>query len=406
MNNNKALFVLFLIVFIDLIGFGIIIPLIPLYASSFGADSVFIAILVAVYPLMQFFFAPIWGNASDRYGRRPILVATLVGSVFAYIALGSAKFLWVVFFARALSGAMAGDISTAQAYIADITTPENRSRGMGMLGAAFGLGFIFGPAIGGLLATWGGEGINYQIPSFFAAFLSFVGLILAFTCLPESLNSQTLELQPSESNKLRDFSTGFRVFRSQEISLLVGIAFLISFAMSALETTLGLWAKTQFNWGPAQIGYLFGLMGIFTTVMQGGLIGIMTKRFGENKMLIFGLSSTGVGFLLVATATTLPLVIFGGILLGIGPGTCIPSNNSLISKFANASSQGETMGVAQSTSAFGRIVGPTWAGICFATFSRSAPFFSSAIAILIAVGLGLRVSKMVRSYKNTVHNIP
>ena len=227
-----------------------------------------------------------------------------------------------------------------------------------------------------------------------------MGLILAYTCLPESLNNQAKESHPSESSKFRSLFTGLRVFRSQEISLLIGITFLISFAMSALETILGLWAKTQFNWGPAQIGYLFALMGIFTTVMQGGLIGVMTKRFGENKMLIFGLSSTCVGFLLIATAISLPLVIFGGILLGIGPGTCIPSNNSLISKFANASSQGETMGVAQSTSALARIVGPTWAGICFASFNSSAPFFSSAIAILVAVGLGMRVSRMIRSYKN------
>lgn len=402
MNSKKAFFVLFLIVFIDLVGFGIIIPLIPLYASSFGASPIIAAIIVAIYSLMQFFFAPIWGSISDRYGRRPVFLMTLTGSVIAYTALGSANFLWVLLIARAVAGAMAGNISTAQAYIADITTPENRAQGMGMLGAAFGLGFIFGPAIGGLLATWGGQSANYQLPSFFSAFLSFVALVLAFTFLSESLSPEVKQLKTAEQKQPRSFFRGIRVLRSQELSLLIGISFLVSFAMSALDTTLGLWAKATFNWGPAQVGYLFGLMGIFTTIMQGGLTGVLTKRFGEKKMLILGLTATTVGFLFIAGANTLPLVILGGIFLGIGPGTSIPASNSLISKFAAASSQGETMGVAQSASAFARIVGPTWAGACFGYFGSSAPFVSGAVAILIAAGLGLRVTKTIRSYSGAV----
>ncbi|GAB1542503.1 tetracycline resistance MFS efflux pump [Scytonema sp. NUACC21] len=392
MNNNKALFTLFLIVFIDLIGFGIIIPLIPLYASSFGATPFFAAILVAIYSLMQFFFAPLWGSLSDRYGRRPVFLLTLTGSVIAYTILGLAKFLWILFVARALAGAMAGNIATAQAYIADITTPENRAKGMGLLGMSFGLGFILGPAIGGVLATWGTQGSNFQLPSFFAAFLSLLALALAFTFLPESLSSERKEFQTPELKQHRRLFNLLKVLRSQQIALLVGMSFLVAFAISALDTTLGLWAKKQFNWGPGEIGYLFALMGIFTAIMQGGLIGILTRRFDESKMLIFGLSATAMGFLLIASANTLPLVILGGILLGIGPGTSIPSTNSLISKFAAASSQGETMGVTQSASALARIVGPTWAGVCFSTFGSSAPFLSGTVAMLIAVALSLRLA--------------
>ena len=190
-NNGRAIFVLFLTVFIDLLGFGIILPILPLYAEQFGAEPNEATLLVAIYSLMQFLFAPLWGSFSDRYGRRPILLLTLLGSVIAYTGLGFANSLWILFIARSLAGIMAGNISTAQAYIADITTPTNRSRGMGIIGAAFGLGFILGPAIGGLLIGSDLDNANFHLPSLFAGGLSLLALLCALMLLPESLNSET-----------------------------------------------------------------------------------------------------------------------------------------------------------------------------------------------------------------------
>jgi MFS transporter, DHA1 family, tetracycline resistance protein len=401
-NNGRAIFVLFLTVFIDLLGFGIILPILPLYAEQFGAKPNEATLLVAIYSLMQFLFAPLWGRFSDRYGRRPILLLTLLGSVIAYTGLGFANSLWILFLARSLAGIMAGNISTAQAYIADITTPINRARGMGIIGAAFGLGFILGPAIGGLLIGSDPDNANFHLPSLFAAGLSLLALLCALVLLPESLNSETRA--KIQANRYRQRRLNFlQLSQRPQFCVLVGIYFLVSFAVAAMDSTLALWSKYQLNWGPQQTSYLFAFMGIVSTIIQGGLLGFLKKQLGEIKLLTWGIVGLGLGLLLIGLigfSQSLILLLVAATLVAWGISVSQPILNSLISQMSAPEEQGQILGIASSCSALGRIGGPIWAGVGFMRFGSSAPFLSGFLVMLVALTLSLRVTKSV-SESNT-----
>ena len=392
-KNGFAMFVIFLTVFIDLLGFGIVLPILPLYAEQCGAKPNEATLLVAIYSLMQFLFAPLWGSFSDRYGRRPVLLLTLSGSVIAYLGLGIANSLWILFVARSLAGVMAGNIATAQAYIADITTPANRARGMGMLGAAFGLGFILGPAIGGILTGSDQQNPNFHLPSLFAAGLSLLALLCALTLLPESLHPDIKAKIKAHPHYHKQLLNLLEVLQRPQLRRLVGIYFLVTFAVASMDSTLALWTKQQLNWGPQQTSYLFAFMGIVSTIIQGGLIGLLRKRFGEIKLLVFGISALGLGLLLISFSKSLPLLFAGITLLAGGISFSSPVLNSLISQMTAAEQQGQTLGVANSSSALARIGGPTWAGFSFMAFGSSSPFLSGALVMLGALTLSLRVTK-------------
>ncbi len=391
-NNRRAIFVLFLTVFIDLLGFGIILPILPLYAEQFGAKPNEATLLIAIYSLMQFLFAPLWGSLSDRYGRRPILLLTLLGSVIAYIGLGFANSLWILFIARSLAGIMSGNIATAQAYIADITTPANRSRGMGIIGAAFGLGFILGPAIGGLLIGTDSDNANFHLPSLFAAGLSLLALLCALILLPESLNSETKAKIPDHRYRQRRLNL-LHLSQRPQFCVLVGIYFLVTFAVAAMDSTLALWSKQQLNWGPQQTSYLFAFMGIVSTIIQGGLIGFLKKHFGEIKLLTLGILGLGLGLLLIGFSQSLILLLVATALVAWGISVSQPILNSLISQMTAPEEQGQILGIASSCSALARISGPTWAGASFMKFGSSAPFLSGFLVMLVALTLSLRVTK-------------
>ncbi len=393
-NNARAIFVLFLTVFIDLLGFGIILPILPLYAEQFGAKPNEATLLVAIYSLMQFLFAPLWGSFSDRYGRRPILLLTLSGSVIAYIGLGIANSLWILFIARGLAGIMAGNIATAQAYIADITTPTNRARGMGIMGAAFGLGFILGPAIGGILTGTDPNNANFHLPSFFAAGLSLLALLCALILLPESLNSEIkAKIQAHQHHQRR--LNWLELSRRPQLCILIGIYFLVTFAVAAMDSTLALWSKQELNWGPQQTSYLFAFMGIVSTIIQGGLIGFLKKHLGEIKLLFLGILGLGLGLLLIGFSQSLILLLIAAALVAWGISISQPILNSLISQITSPEEQGQILGIASSSSALARIGGPTWAGASFMTFGSSAPFLSGSLVILLALTLSLQVTKSV-----------
>jgi MFS transporter, DHA1 family, tetracycline resistance protein len=393
-NNGRAMFVLFLTVFIDLLGFGIILPILPLYAEQFGAKPNEATLLVAIYSLMQFLFAPLWGRFSDRYGRRPILLVTLFGSVIAYAGLGFANSLGILFIARSLAGIMAGNIATAQAYIADITTPANRSRGMGVIGAAFGLGFILGPAIGGLLIGSEKNNANFHLPSLFAAGLSLLAFICALILLPESLNSETKA--KIQVHRHRQGRLNLRQLSQRpQFCVLVSIYFFVTFAVAAMDSTLALWSKQQLNWGPQYTSYLFAFMGIVSTIIQGGLIGFLKKQFGEIKLLTLGILGLGSGLLLIGFSQSLILLLIAATLVAWGISVSQPILNSLISQMTAPEEQGQILGIASSCSALARIGGPTWAGVSFMKFGSSAPFLSGFVVILIALTLSLRVTKNV-----------
>jgi MFS transporter, DHA1 family, tetracycline resistance protein len=371
---------LFLIVFVDLIGFGLVIPLLPFYAVRFGASPQQVTLLLSIYSLMQLFAAPLWGRLSDRVGRRSVLMASMAASVLAYLWIGRSSQLWMLFAARALAGACAGNIAAAQAYIADVTTPENRAKGMGLIGAAFGLGFIFGPALGGFLAGNDPATANLEAPAWLAAGLSFLALSGVLFLLPESLTPEQRE-GAARSGRIAAI---LGVLRRPVLSRLILVFFLVILAFAGMESTFALWAMRQFHWGPEQVGYVFAYVGVLSAILQGGLIGRLAQRFGEDRLLLCGLVLIGTGLLVLPFARGLPIlgISLSGIALGMG--LTQPSLNSLISRRAGREEQGEVLGVSQSVGSLSRVIGPVLAGILFADLGRDSPFVSGAVLVAIA----------------------
>ena len=388
---------LFLIVFVDLVGFGLVIPLLPFYALRFDASPQQVTVLLAVYSLMQLFAAPLWGRLSDRVGRRPVLMISMAASVLAYLWIGIAPALWMLFAARGLAGACAGNIAAAQAYIADITKPKERAKGMGLIGAAFGLGFIIGPALGGFLAGNDPATADVETPALVAAALSFVALCGVVLLLPESLPADIRGLGGRARSRLDAIAD---VLRRPVLSRLIQIFFLVILAFAGMESTFALWAIEQFGWGPGQVGYVFAYVGVLSAILQGGLIGRLTRRFGEERLLLCGLALIGGGLLAMLLAHRVAVLTLAVSALALGMGLTQPSLNSLISRRAGREEQGEVLGVSQSIGSLSRVLGPVAAGFFFAEFGRNAAFFwgavLSAAALLLALKLvrGLDAAKL------------
>jgi MFS transporter, DHA1 family, tetracycline resistance protein len=378
--------ILFLIVVVDLIGFGLVIPLLPFYAERFAASPQEVTALMAVFSLMSMLTAPIWGRLSDRVGRRPVLMISMAAAALAYLWLGFADALWMVFAARALAGACAGNIAAANAYVADVTPPEGRAKGMGMIGAAFGLGFIIGPALGGVVAGNNLATANLRAPGLIACALSVTALLGVIFLLKESLpEGAAARPRRSRITALRD-AMGRAV-----LARLLAIFFLTILAFAGMESTFALWAMAQLGWGPAQTGYLFTYVGLLSAIMQGGLIGRLTTRFGEEKLLIAGLASIAAGLLVLPLSRALPMLLVATTGLALGMGAMQPSLNSLISRRAGASEQGEVMGVAQSVGSLSRVLGPLLAGALFAGFGRESPYFCGMVLVVAAALIGWRL---------------
>jgi MFS transporter, DHA1 family, tetracycline resistance protein len=389
---------LFLIVFVDLVGFGLVIPLLPFYAVRFAASPQEVTALVAIYSLMQLLTAPLWGRLSDRVGRRPVLLASLAASALAYLWLGGASALWMLFAARGFAGACAGNIAAAQAYIADVTKPENRARGMGLIGAAFGLGFMIGPAIGGLLAGADPVTADLETPAWVAAGLSLLAFLGVALLLPESL--------PADRRDGRSHgrvSAVLGVAHRPVLSRLILVFFLVILAVAGMQSVFAIWAMPQLGWGPRQVGYVFAYVGLISAILQGGLIGRLTQRFGEERLLVCGLALIGVGLVALPFAHDVP--ILGAVLTGLalGMGLMQPTLNSLISQQAGGEEQGEIMGVSQSVASLSRVLGPFAAGFCFAAFGRNSPYFVGATltgaALLLALNLmrGLTTARLAEA---------
>ena len=387
--------ILFLIVFIDLIGFGIIIPLLPFYGEFYLATPETVGLLMATYSFTQFLAAPFWGRLSDRIGRRPVLLVSLAGLAASYVLLGFADSLMVLFAARAIGGFMAGNISAAFAYIADITTPENRAKGMGMIGAAFGLGFIAGPAIGGILAGSDPVNADFQSPAFAAAALSMIALIMALFTLKESLSAEIRERLAAKTPKKR--LTMFReALERPYIGLLLTLTFLSTFAFAGLESTFAMWSRRQFGWGPLQNGYLFAYVGLLSAIIQGGLVGRLARRFGEATLIIQGAIALAVGIFLIPFSNSLIMLLIAMTIAGYGFSVISPSLNSLISLQVGEDEQGGMMGVTRSASTMARFTGPAWAGFLFGTLGRDAPDYGGAIIMVVVALLGARALKSIR----------
>ena len=378
--------ILFLIVVVDLIGFGIIIPLLPFYAEFFYADPATVGLIMATYSLTQFLAAPYWGQLSDRIGRRPVLLVSLAGSAVAYFWLGFADELWVLFAARALGGLMAGNISAAFAYVADVTTPKNRAKGMGMIGAAFGLGFIIGPAVGGILAGPDPINADYKSPAFAAAGLSMMAFALGVIFLKESLSREIRDRLKARTNKGR-LAQFRRSLHFPNLSFLILMSFLATVAFAGLEATFAMWSRRQFGWGPEQNGYLFAFVGILGAFIQGGLVGRLVKRFGETSLIIQGAGALCVGVLLIPFAETLPVLIIAMTVAGYGFSIISPALNSAISLHVDEENQGMVMGVTRSATTLARVAGPALAGLLFASMGKDWPYYAGAASMAIVMVL-------------------
>ncbi len=354
---TKPLAIIFLTIFIDLLGFGIVIPLLTFYANEFQATPFDIGLLVASYSLMQFIFAPILGSLSDKYGRRPILFLSIVGSGIGYLMMGFAGALWMIYAGRILGGITGGNLSTAQAYIADITTRENRAKGMGLFGMAFGLGFILGPALAGILSKFG-----HEVPFLFAAGLSFANAVLLFFVLPES--RKFTEKVAERKNRFAELLDSFKDSRFTTITL--EYFFLVT-AFSMMTTAFAYYTMTKFSYDASQTGYLLGYVGFIAVVMQGGLFGRLSKKFGEAKLAIFGCFMLVLSFLAVPFVSKdsggLVALLVGTGVFSLGNSMASPSLTSLASKNATESEQGKVLGIMQSAASLARVVGPLICGV-------------------------------------------
>jgi MFS family permease len=405
MNRKPSLLVVFLTVFIDLIGFGIVVPLVPIFSRHYGASGWVIGAIIASFSAMQFVFSPIWGRLSDHHGRRPILLISTAGAALSYVlfAVGSGlenhtTALLVMLVSRIFAGICGGNITVAQAYIADITPPENRSKRMGLIGMAFGLGFIFGPAISGIaLHFFGATG-----PGWTAAALCAANFLLAFFILAESLKPGS-----GQATRRPHFAQWGHTLAQPNIGLLILIFFLATFAFSCFESTLPLLVSDNFNLGiavdetkpAATVIYLFVFCGIIGAFIQGGAIGRLVKMFGEPKLISLSLLLTGVSLILLpfikGEGQLRWLVVLHGAdwpwikmllvlaLLAIGTGLTRPPLFGLLSNLAPPNEQGATIGVAQSAGALARIFGPLFAATLY-THVASLPYVTCGVISILA----------------------
>ena len=378
----SPLVIIFVTVFIDLLGFGIIIPLLPFYAESFGASALAIGLLGTSFSLMQFLFSPIWGRWSDRIGRKPIILVGLLGSCLSYVTLALANTLVLLFIARIVGGIAGANIPTAQAYIADITTPENRARGMGLVGAAFGLGFIFGPALGGLLSRFSPE-----TPMWCAAALCFANFVAAWFLLPESRVA-------SVATRTLGRMEAFRQAMGQPTLLLVlSLYFIVTMAFSGFEATFALFTEARFGYTAASIGFLFTFIGVIIAVVQGVLIGRVVKRVGERKVIPVAIAAIAISIGMLPFVWSVPTLLVSLGLLAMGMGFNNPSLSSLVSKLSHEDDQGGILGLASSVASLGRVVGPAWGGYMYDAFGMTTPYLSAAglmfVAFLVSF-IGLR----------------
>lgn len=377
--RRSPLFIIFLIVFLDLVGFGMIIPILPYYASSFQASAFQSTLLMMCYSGMQFLFNPFWGRLSDKIGRRPVLLLSIAGIAGSMFILAQASSLAWLFAARILGGMFAANISTASAYIADITPPEERSKRMGgIIGVSFGLGFLLGPAIGGFLSKWG-----YGTAAFAVGSLSVLNWIFAFFLLREP------QTHRQESTRIRvfDFHLLKKVWAQPKTFTPILLFFLVTFGFSQMEGIFGYFVKDRFHLDSKGAGYLHSLMALVMIPVQGKAIGRLVKIFGEIKLVFFGTLLASLA-LLGASLGHYPFFIFSLLVLGLGYSLINPSLTGLTSKSVSADLQGGTLGLYQGAGSLARTLAPPLAGLIYDHLGKGFPFWSAALFFALACGIG------------------
>ncbi len=390
--KNSPLLALFITIFIDLLGFGLIIPILPTFSKELGASDLQIGLIAGVYSLMNFIFAPLWGTLSDRIGRRPVILFSICITGFAYLLFANINGLLILLLSRVLAGIGSANISAAQAYISDITTPENRAKNMGMIGAAFGLGFIFGPPVGGFLKSTYGIGMVGYV----AAILCIINLVMAYFSLPESIK----EKNKSKKFTFKPISELARELRKPIISELFTINFIFIAAFSMMQITAALLWREQYGLDEKQIGYMFMYIGILSAIIQGGLVGKLTKTFGEKKLLIYGNVLMMIGLALIPFAPKelfLVVELVALAIIALANGCLTPSITSLLSQTADKKEQGQVLGLNQSFGSLARVVGPAVGGLLYGLNYHSPYLMAAALMIISLVVANILVTQKLRA---------
>ncbi|MDP1643658.1 MAG: MFS transporter [Phenylobacterium sp.] len=392
-EDPRALIVLLSVIFLNMAGFGLVIPLLPFFGQAFDAPAWQITLMFSAFSVGQFLGEPFWGKLSDRIGRRPVLILTTAGGALAYVALALAPGIWTALAVRLVSGFLSGNISTLQGYLADITPPQQRAGRMGIMGSAFSLGFMVGPALGGLLARPELGPTGFQIPLYVAAAFGLASALGVVLFMRETIVPQTKGMvrppAPPRGVVLREALADPVILR----------VFLISFVtisgFAGIEATYGLWTEARFGWGPREIGLAFMLAGIIGVVAQGSLTGLLVRRYGEGRVLLAGLCLMFVGMVTQFTAIGWPMAVVGLAIVVFGQSITFPNLVALISMATPSERQGEVLGLNMSNSALARIGGPILAGQLFSLVAPGAPFALTAILILPAIWLCLQIMARV-----------
>src|SRR6266436_7583942 len=381
-TRRSPVYVMALTIFIDFAGFGIVLPLLPFWAERLGAGAVGVGLILTIYALAQFIFTPVLGTLSDRYGRRPVILASLVIEALSLALSALAGSLAILLVARFMSGLGASNIGSAQAVVADVTPVERRARGMGLIGAAIGLGFVVGPALGGLLAPLGPA-----VPFWVAMLVALANALLVLRFLPETRRRETAcSTVPFTNRGMGGVLAGWRwVLRNPAVARLVVINLLFTVAFTAMEAVFPLFTQHSFGWKAIQNGYIFTYAGIVIVLMQGGLVGRLVKRWGERSLLIAG------GLALLSWSTNLALLLVALGIVSIGDGAVTPVVSALLSFASPPTRQGETLGLSQGVAGLGRIIGPLAAGGIFAIGGPGAPFILGSVLVVLAALIALPV---------------
>ena len=392
--KRASLLVLFLTVFIDLIGFGMVIPFLSFYAREYGASGTTVGLVVGIYSIMQFFFAPIWGRVSDRIGRRPVILISLTASCAGYFLFGVAHSLLLLFISRIIAGIGGANIGTAQAYIADTTTVENRAKGMGLIGAAFGLGFILGPPLSGSLSTVGiHHGLHGNLlPGVVAGSMSLIALLMALFVLGESKKPDTTVrtgLPPQFDRRVWAELGDQKMLGAIMLTL-----FLTLLAVAGMETSVTLHACDRFHFTQQQLAYFFLFMGVIVAVIQGGLVGRLARKFGERSLIAVGTASYTFGLMLVPEIWRVPLLYVVAFFISIGTGLCYPCLTSLVTKASPANEHGSMLGIATAVGSLARFVGPIAMGFMYDLAKARGAFFGGAVLTFAAFLIAMQMRRM------------
>jgi DHA1 family tetracycline resistance protein-like MFS transporter len=383
---TRPLLIIFLTIFVNLVGFGIIIPLLPFYAETFGASPLVIGLLFATFSLGQLVASPVLGDLSDRYGRRPVLVFSLAGTVVSFVMLALAQSVAMLFLARIIDGLSGGNISTARAYVADISEPSDRARAYGILGAAFGLGFMCGPALSSVLAR-----VSITAPIWAAAAITLVATVMAWLWLPDTIQ----RVHAGSGNPLRYLP---ELVRRPVVRRILAIDFVYWFALAIFHTTFGLFVAGRFGFDVVATGYFFAAFGLLGVVVQGGFIRPIVRRIGDKPTFIVGLLFGALGLTAAAVTNSVAMFALTLVPLAVGMGFGMPTISSLVSRSAGPHEQGRVQGAANAIESLSRMLAPVWGAAMLQRFGESSAYLSAALFFLLTLAMtaGFHVTEVAR----------